>query len=157
MQQEVPFTAGMEREPPEGWREVTVTLDAAGKKAWRLDGMLHRLVEIAGNALGKVRSLADRGPADYAESEFERGMRAGRRTIYTNGDSREPNGEKRLLQWILGVLSTLVVLATAGGVTLYGKFTALEATVTTGMNAHEQRLNRVEQRLDRIGTSANSP
>lgn len=144
---EVPFVRGMERAVDEDEAEKIVS-------KFRLDGWITERIR------GIWASMhQDRGPPDYAtESEFERGMRAGRRTSYVNGDApREPNGEKRLLQWILGVLSALVVLATAGGVTLYGKFTALEATVTTGMSAHEQRLNRVEQRLDRIGTAPVSP
>lgn len=131
------------------WHEVTVR---TGRNLWSIHGMTTRIVEAAGSALDKVRSLADRGPVDYAESEFERGVRAGSRT-YVNGDPREPNGEKRLLRWILGVLSALAVLTIVGGVTLYGEFTALKATVTTGMNAHEQRINRVEQRLDRAAQS----
>lgn len=144
--EEVPFVRGMERAVDEDEAEKIVS-------KFRLDGWITERIR------GIWASMhQERGPADYAESDFERGMRAGRRTSYVNGDApREPNGEKRLLQWILGVLSALVVLAIAGGVTLYGKFTALEATVTTGMSAHEQRLNRVEQRIDRIGTAPVSP
>ena len=58
--------------PESDWHDVTVTLDSAGKKAWRVDGMLHRIVEIAGHALGRVRSMADRGPDDYAREDEER-------------------------------------------------------------------------------------
>src|SRR5687767_10844372 len=70
-----------------------------------IHGMVHSVTDVVSALAGKVRTLADRGPADYAETEFERGVRLGaRRVTYTNGDSREPNGERRLLRWILGVL-----------------------------------------------------
>jgi hypothetical protein len=134
-----------------GYHKTTVTVD--GRKLFRADGMLAELIRKIRLAMGM---LPEQGPKDYAESDFERGVRMGsRRTIYANGDAREPNGEKRLLKWILGIVGSLFVLATVGGITLYGEVSALKATVTTGMNAHEQRINRVEQRLDR--TSANAP
>lgn len=110
---EVPFLSGMEREPPkkEDWQEVTVTLDSAGKKAWRLDGMLHRILEVAGHAFGKMRSHGDRGPADYPESDFERGMRAGARIPGHNyGGTVNPNGSGKLVAWILGVFGAASTL-----------------------------------------------
>lgn len=164
--EEVPFLSAMEREPPkEEWQEVTVKVESLGRKVFAADGMLHRILEKLGLAESKAKSLADRGPEDYEkpdEDVAERVARilarkyASRHVTYNNGDgsSSHGNGEKRLLKWILGIVGSLFVLATVGGVTLYGEFTALRATVTTGMNAHEQRLNRVEQRLDRAQPNA---
>jgi hypothetical protein len=158
--EEVSFLRAMEREPPkEDWHEVTIKVESLGRKVFAADGMVDRLHQ-------KLRRMLNlRGPEDFEKPEEDIAERvarilakkyATRQVTYNNGDgSSHGNGEKRLLRWILGVLSALVVLAIAGGVTLYGEFTALKATVTTGMTAHEQRLSRVEQRLDR--TSANAP
>lgn len=37
------------------------------------------------------------------------------------------NGEKTLLKWLLGLSASLVVVSIVGGVTLYGKVSAIEA------------------------------
>lgn len=58
---------------------------------------------------------------------------------YHNGGA-----DKRTLNWILGIVSTLAVAAIVGGITFYGKFTALEATVSSMMAAHEARITRLE-------------
>lgn len=137
------------------WQEVTVTIDRMGRKVFALDGMLTQWVR-------KMRGMLNlRGPDDFEHEDEDIADRVAgiiarkyqaRHVNYNNGDTG--NGEKRLLRWILGVLSALAVLTIAGGVTLYGEFTALRATVTTGMNAHEQRIDRVEQRLDRASPNA---
>lgn len=161
--EELPFIAAMEREPPnQDWQEVTVS---TGRKLWSIHGMAHRIFETLGLVQGRAEALADRGPEDYERADEDIAERVAsiiarkyqpRHVSYNNGDGASSgNGEKRLLRWILGIVGSLFVLATVGGITLYGEFTALKATVTTGMNAHEQRINRVEQRLDR--TSANAP
>jgi len=159
--EEAPFLGGMEREPVETQKPVVreYTFSIA-RSLVNIHGLVHSVADVVSALAGKVRTLAD-GPIRDPESEYERGMRAGRRH-YVNGDAhpREPNGEKRLLSWILGVLGALVVIALAGGFTLYGEFTALKATVATGMKAHEQRLARLEAERDQQryrGTNAQSP
>lgn len=58
---------------------------------------------------------------------------------YNNG-----GGDRRALNWILGLLGTLAVSAIVGGIAFYGKATALEATVSSMMAAHEARITRLE-------------
>lgn len=110
---------------PEKWRDVNVTLDSATKKTWRLDGMLHRVVEVAGHALDKVRSLADRGPKDYAESEFERGVRTGVR--YGGYHEAPKNGGSSWTKAILTIACGVALAGILGGVAMYGKLAAVEA------------------------------
>lgn len=62
---------------------------------------------------------------------------------YYNGDSGG-GGDRRMLNWILGVLSLLVVAGVVGGITLYGRLSSLESTVNSGITAHEQRIRRLE-------------
>jgi hypothetical protein len=59
---------------------------------------------------------------------------------FFNGDS----GDKRVLNWILGVLSALAVSAVIGSVAMYGRLTSLESKVTSMMEAHEARITRLE-------------
>jgi len=127
-------------------------------KDWfRADGRLARAVQDMEDVIPKLRGmLSQHGPKDYEESDDDIAYRVERiisrkyrpSITYSNGDSRPPNGEKRLLNWILGIVSGLAVIVVAASVTLYGEFTALKATVTTGMNAHEQRINRLEAERD---------
>jgi hypothetical protein len=144
--QEVPFISAMEREP--GYHKTTVTVD--GRKLFRADGMLAELIRKIRLAMGM---LPEQGPKDYAESDFERGVRMGsRRTIYANGDAREPNGEKRLLTWILGVLGLLLVGGVGSVVAMYGKLSSIEK----GQEGHEQRINRLEAARDQQYRGANA-
>jgi len=128
-------------------------------KDWfRADGRLARAVQDIEDLIPKLRGMVSHhGPKDYEESDHDIADRVERiisrryrpSIAYSNGDSRPPgNGEKRLLNWILGIVSGLAVIVVAASVTLYGEFTALKATVTTGMNAHEQRINRLEADRD---------
>jgi hypothetical protein len=60
-------------------------------------------------------------------------------SYYNNGD-----GDRRALNWILGMVGTLVVSAVVGGIAFYGKVTALEERVSGMMSAYEARLSRLE-------------
>lgn len=62
-----------------------------------------------------------------------------RNAHYYNGGN-----DKRMLNWILGVLSMLVVSGVVGGIALYGRLASLESTVNSGITAHEQRIKRLE-------------
>lgn len=165
--EEVPFLTGMEREPPtkEDWREITVTLDNAGKKAWRLDGMLHRILEVAGQAFGKMRSMPDRGPdPDFAPDQDPRV-----RIAVSGGDYKpRPNPEwsrRRnsiidglLIAGIIALVSTSVYLlkTTVRLDTQYvergqlydERFKAIRddnSRQDTELGRHDERLDRLEQ------------
>jgi hypothetical protein len=132
------------------------------RMAWTADGLRERLKQardlMTEQAAKLTRMLSHRGPdPDYDRNADEIAERVasiiGKRyrnqfNHYSNGNAPQPNGEKRLLGWILVVLASLTVSAIVGGVTLYGEFTALKATVTTWMSAHEQRINRLEAERD---------
>lgn len=64
----------------------------------------------------------------------------------------EGNGEKRLLAWILGVMSVLTASFILGGVVLYGDVQAIK----TGVTGHEQRIQRLEDRDDRRNATTGS-
>jgi hypothetical protein len=149
--EEVPFLTGMEREPEaekSGWSETRVTVDA--RKLFQGDGMMWQLLRKIRLAMA---ALSDRGHEDYELSDYERGVRAGSRHItYANGDSREPNGEKRLLTWILGVLGLLLVGGVGSVVAMYGKLSSIEK----GQEGHEHRLNRLEADRDQRYRGANA-
>jgi hypothetical protein len=58
---------------------------------------------------------------------------------YHNGGN-----DKRTLNWLLGMVAALIVGGIGGGIVFYGKFTALQATVSSMMSAHEARITRLE-------------
>jgi hypothetical protein len=160
---EVSFLTGMDREPPkkEDWQDVTVTLDNAGKKAWHVDGMLHGIMDIAGQALDKVRSLADRGPdPDYAP---DRSLRPPQVVISGGG---RPDWHKRrnsiidglLIAGIIALVSTSIYLlkTTVRLDTQYEergqlydeRFKAIRddnARQDAQLGRHDERLDRLEQ------------
>lgn len=126
------------------------TADDSIRQRWNVSIVKEYLKRI----LMAIQGEEDRGPADYAQDVADRVARQitgryGRWHVeYNNGDKPPPNGEKRLLWWILGVVSPLAVIVIVGGVSLYGEVRALNATLTTGMNAHEQRISRLEAERD---------
>jgi hypothetical protein len=68
----------------------------------------------------------------------------------SNTYSEGGNGEKKMLSWILGVLSLLVVGAVGGGISLYGKVSSLETRVTEWQRASDRRMDVTDARLDRL-------
>lgn len=99
--------------------------------------------------------MANQAPKDYdVEEENSREvMRILRQLIARpSGNSyyEGGNGEKRTLNWILGVLSLLLVGAVGGGVSLYGKVSSLETRVTEWQKASERESNETRRRLDRL-------
>jgi hypothetical protein len=96
---------------------------------------------------GNLPSLMSQreGPKDYAEDEEDL-RNLVRLAVRAGGQHyHEGNGEKRLLTWLLVVTGSLTVSAIIGGVAIYGKVSAIE----TGMNAHEQRIDRLERANER--------
>lgn len=174
-QSEEAFISGMEHEPEPVeaqkpvWRDVHIStarnLFQTHSMSHSVRDIVHSVLELVTRLAARMKSVTDRGPNDFEQPEDEsteqmaervariiaRRYGAPRHTAYNNGDTGDSgrgNGEKKLLSWILGILSALVVIALAGGFTLYGEFTALKATVATGMGSHEQRINRLEADRD---------
>lgn len=58
----------------------------------------------------------------------------------------EGNGEKALLKWLLALSATLVAVSVVGGVTLYGKVSAIEAN----QNNQAQQNNRMQSQIDQL-------
>jgi hypothetical protein len=56
------------------------------------------------------------------------------------------NGEKALLKWLLGLSATLVAVSIVGGVTLYGKVSAIEANQAN----QAQQANRMQFQIDQL-------
>lgn len=120
--QEVPFLSGMEKEPP-GVCETTVTV---GRKLFRLDGMVDRLLEKARMAMGM--SDPERGPADYDafadERRFYQALLRER-----NGGSRNngDGGSTAWQKWLVTLCGGLALMGVGGGIVMYGKLSAIEA------------------------------
>jgi hypothetical protein len=116
---------------------------------WRIEVALERLSQA-------VETRSDPPPRDYDDSEerSQEVMRILRQLIarpsgnsYYEGGG---NGEKRTLNWILGVLSLLLVGAVGGGVSLYGKVSSLETRVAEWQRSAERESNETRRRLDRL-------
>jgi hypothetical protein len=140
--EEVQFTAGFEREPEveaqkPAYHDVTVTvLDSWVKKLWRADGFINRMLDSLSVLGGKVRTLADgRGPNDFAESDFERGMKAGSRLSSSNnyGGNNNTAGSSKL-----GWLITLNIAITLG----------VSSWVVKTIIDYGNRIVRIECRMD---------
>lgn len=52
-------------------------------------------------------------------------------------------GEKRMLGWLLGLLASLVVVSVVGGVTLFGKVSAIEANQQSQQRQLDQLATQV--------------
>lgn len=141
--QEVPFIAAMEREPES--HDATIRV---GRNLWTLHGMTHRVLEALGIAQSKAQSLAERGPEDYAESDFERGMRAGARH---GGYHEAPKPDNNIKAVIIGCTITLLSAFVLGAWKLSNDSAALRAefnewktSTSRWMDANERRLDRLE-------------
>lgn len=97
------------------------------------------------------RSDEDRGPEDYARDDREV-MRILRQLIArpSGNNYNEGGGDKRTLNWILGVLSLLLVGAVGGGVSLYGKVSSLETRVSEWQRAVALESAETRRRLERL-------
>jgi hypothetical protein len=147
---EVPFLSGMERKPeavPEepGWHETKVTVD--GRKLFQGDGMMWQLLRKIRLALTMV---AERGPEDYeAESDYERGMRAGARF---GGYHEAPKNENNLKAVIIGCTVTLLSAFVLGAWKLSNDSAALRAEFNEWKQATTRWMDQNDRRLDRLET-----
>jgi hypothetical protein len=140
--QEVPFLSAME-EPPVC--ETTVTV---GRKLFRLDGMVERLLEKARMAMGRP----DRGPdpdADIREDDDIRRL-AG---IIERLSQRQPdNGyhegpkESGLKAIVIGCTITLLSTMIIAAFMLTNEFAAFKAQVTEWQRSTDRRLEMLERR-----------
>lgn len=99
-----------------------------------------------------MRDDPERGPADYDEREDTIRLLVSiirKQTEGQGGGNYSEGGGDKLLKWVLGVLAILTASAVVGGITIYGKVSSLEATVNAGLNAHEQRIDRLERATER--------
>jgi hypothetical protein len=105
------------------WRDVSVSIS---RNLWSMHAMSHRVLEVLGLVGGRVRSMAERGPdPGYAESDFERGMRAGAR--YGGYHESHKQGGSSWTKAILTIACGVALAGILGGVAMYGKLAAVEA------------------------------
>jgi hypothetical protein len=127
-----------------------VTIET-GRKLWSLHGMTHRILEKLGVAESKALALADRGPdpdyAEGAESEFERGMRAG---IRFGGYREAPKGDGSLKAIIIGCTITILSAFVIGAWKLSNDSAAIRAEFTEWKQATTRWMDQNERRLDRL-------
>jgi hypothetical protein len=120
-----------------------------------------QIIEAGQDAIAAARDAVEtamrnlRGPdPDFDEQENTREtMRILRQLIARpsgNNYYEGGNGEKRTLNWILTVLSLLLVGAVGGGVSLYGKVSSLETRVSEWQRSAERESNEMRRRLDRL-------
>lgn len=111
--EEMPLNFEREPEPAEAqkpvWREYTIGI---GRNLTVIHGMAHSVMDVVSALAGKVRTLAERGPQDYAESDFERGVKAGSKFSSPNNyGGNNNNGQK--LGWLMNaaILASLALSA----------------------------------------------
>ena len=99
---------------------------------------------------------------DPSEAELERlaiilGRVMGRMTAVTY---HEKNGNGKLLNWLLGIISVLMCGGIAGQVVMYGKQQALEAKNDAQFAATEKQLDSIQKMVDvrfRGGLTGDNP
>lgn len=123
-------------------------LHQLGRWRWRIDAAVERL--------SKAVEIRSESPKDYDDSD-ERSREvlnllhqlirrpAGGNYYEGNQPPHNGNGDRRTLNWILGVVSLLLVGAVGGSVGMYGKLTAIER----GLNDHNARIERLERASER--------
>jgi len=145
--QEVPFISAMEREPEaqkNGCHDATIKV---GRNLWTIHGMTHRILEALGIVQDKALSMAERGPDDYDESDYERGMRAGARY---GGYHEAPKNENNLKAVIIGCTVTLLSAFVIGAWKLSNDSAAIRAEFTEWKQATTRWMDQNDKRLDRL-------
>ena len=122
--------------------ETTITV---GRKLFRLDGMVDRLLEKARMAMGM--SAPERGPADYDAFADERRfyqalLRERNGGSRNNGDS----GSTAWQKWLVTLCGGLALMGIGGGIAVYGKMSALEAN----QNAQTTQITRLQNQVDTL-------
>jgi len=140
--QEVPFLSAMHEEPPNVC-ETTVTV---GRKLFRLDGMVDRLLEKARMAMARP----DRGPdpdADVREDDDIRRL-AGiiERLAQRPGGYNEAPKESGLKAVVIGCTITLLSTMIIAAFMLTNEFAAFKAQVTEWQRSTDRRLEMLERK-----------
>lgn len=132
------FLSAMEREPAPVeaqkpvWREAEISVT---RGLWRTHAMVHGVLEIVSRLAGRVRSMAEHGPKDYAEDSYAQGFRDGRRQVPPNfGGVNNP--ESKWSTWILGIVGVLIAGAVIG--------------LTSAMFTMTDRMASVEAKVDML-------
>lgn len=110
------------------WRDVTINIT---RSLWTMHGMAHRVLEILGLVGLQAKSLAERGPEDFAETSYARGLRDGARNAAPrNYGGVNGNG---WATWVLGIVGVLIAASvlglTSAMFTMSQKVASLEAKV----------------------------
>jgi hypothetical protein len=143
--QEVPFTSAMEH--PEPAHDTTIRV---GRNLWTLHGMTHRILESLGMVQSRALSLAERGPEDYAESDFERGMKAGAQYGGYREAPKHPKNEGSLKTIIVGCTITLLSAVVIGAWKLSNDSAALRAELTEWKQATTRWMDASDRRMERL-------
>jgi hypothetical protein len=106
--------------------------------------------------------LDERGPRDYSPWDDERRVlvniirkqtERGGGGNYTEGG----NGEKGLLKWLLGIAASLLVVSVVGGISMYGRLSAIEANQSAQAAQQSRMQNQIDQLADSVQTIARRP
>jgi hypothetical protein len=172
-----------ERDNPQQVQAVAAaasTLASRMRELWKLDGRAETLSRLIESAVARVEAVwraavgmqnkegPDPGYDGLADDVADRVVRIIRKQFRQiaprNGDDGEGEGgeeQKRILNWILGVVATVLAGGIFGGVAMYGKLTAIEKGQTNlekRQDEHEQRIGGLERDRYRGGPSGgNAP
>lgn len=90
-------------------------------------------------------SPRERGPDDFDEDDDIHRLAGIIERLISRPGYQEVSSEKVLLKWLMGLIASLLVVAIVGGVTLYGKVSAIEA------NQQNQ-----QRQLDQLSATVNA-
>lgn len=98
--------------------------------------------------------LDERGPRDYPAWDDERRILINiirKQTDRSGGGNyiEGGNGEKGLLKWLLGIAASLLVVSVVGGISMYGRLSAIEAN----QSAQAQQATRMQGQIDQLADS----
>lgn len=86
------------------WREYTFVI---GRSLFSIQSMAHAAMDAVSALGGKVRSVADRGPDDYAPSGYTQGFHDGRKAVPPNMGG--VNGSSKILTALVALNTALLI------------------------------------------------
>lgn len=121
------------------------TEDAITRLRFRMDGLRERVRRIWAAMHGED----ERAPLDYPHWDDERRILINIIRKQTDrgsgGNYTEGGGERALLKWLLGLSATLIVVSIVGGVSLFGKVSAIEANQASQATQAARMQNQIDQ------------
>ena len=100
--------------------------------------------------------LDDDGPRDYPRWEDERRVLIkiikDKYGTSSGGNYTEGGGERGILKWLLGIAASLLVVSVVGGISMYGRLSAIEAN----QSAQAQQQSRMQNQIDQLAQSVQS-